>query len=112
MQNNHKPVVLVMMALSLLLGLSLGQNHRQYLRIQQLQASHYDDLVIPTCLLPSALSPLPDEEAVQADVQAAYEALREAAEQIHADRDELLRELHQEVEKLQHLYRNAQDNNL
>ncbi len=113
MQNNHKPVVLVMMVLSLLLGLSLGQNHRQYLRIQQLQASHYDDdLVVPTCLLPNALSPLPDEEAVQADVQAAYEALREAAEQIHADRDELLRELHQEVEKLQHLYQNAQDNNL
>ncbi|HMP15040.1 MAG TPA: hypothetical protein PKD70_14270 [Saprospiraceae bacterium] len=107
MQNNHKPVVLIMMALSLLLGLSLGQNHRQHTRIQQLQAYHYDDLAILTCRLPRAQRPLPDEEEVQADVQAAYEALRAAAEQIHADRDELLRELHQEVEKLQHVYRNG-----
>ncbi len=102
MQNNLKPAMLVIAVLSLLLGLSIGQNHRQYLHIQHLTAASYDDFV-------PAILPFQQrkhgEQAHWPCHQAAYEALQAAKHELYAEREAMLRELHREIAQAQKEWR-------
>ena len=53
MKNHSKTYAKVIFALSLLLGLSLGQIHRQYKHIQELENEHFFDVEVPSVYLHS-----------------------------------------------------------
>lgn len=102
MQNNLKPAMLVIAVLSLLLGLSIGQNHRQYLHIQHLTAASYDNFVPTT--LPFQQRKHGEQVHWQCH-QTVAETLQAAKHELYAERDAMLRELHREIAQAQKEWR-------
>ncbi len=90
MKNNLQAALLVIALLSFLLGLSIGQNHQQHLQLQRLQNAPLQRL--PTFIFPN--------DCRIAACGEDYNALRTAREELLAERDRLLNELHREIDRL------------
>ncbi len=76
----------IIAALSLLLGLSIGQIQRQHRRIQELESSHFSIAIQPP--------PPPD---IHYDIAA---ELRREREQMLLERDQMLDELNREIARV------------
>ncbi len=110
MKNNVHAATLIIAVLSLLLGLSIGQNHRQYLRIQQLQSWAEPDY---SETLDSDFEPMEfrmewhgkcsELNALQQELEARRAELRAAREHLRAERENQLRELHRQIDRMREM---------
>lgn len=105
MQNNRKLAVCIIAALGLLLGLSIGQHHRQYRQIKALeqqldfpilkfQPEHrFNKAKIILIETDAAKAKRAQIEAQRAEIEAIKESMR-------AEREVQLKELHQQIEQV------------
>ncbi len=107
MKNNVHSAVWIIAALSLFLGLSLGQNHRQYLEIQSLESSFNsgfaEDFNLefePMEFRINLNEKCREIHDLQAELRARRDELRAAREHLRAERERELRELHYHIDRI------------
>lgn len=109
MKNNVHSAVWIIAALSLFLGLSLGQNHRQYLEIQSLESSlnsgfaegfKFDFDFEPMEFRMNLNEKCLEIHALQTELRARRDELRAAREHLRAERERELQELHYHIDRI------------
>lgn len=112
MKNNVQSAVWIIAALSLFLGLSLGQNHRQYMKIQNLESSlnsdfaegfNFDFDFEPVEIRIDMNEKCVEIHALQAELEAHRAELRAAREHLRAERERELRELHYQIDRIRNM---------
>ncbi len=113
MQNNIKPAVLVIVVLSLLLGLSIGQHYRQYRQIKALENSILHFSPVQVHLNTNRCNPhfrFHQEEMVakRAEVDAQRAEIEAIKASMRADREAQLKELRQQIERVQEMWKRGE----
>jgi hypothetical protein len=103
MKNNLKTALILITTLSLLLGLSLGQIHRQYRQIQVLQQqSQAFDLEPIYIEIPEWRQNC--RNAIDQELEASRAEIEAAKEMMRMEREAQLRELREQVERVREMW--------
>lgn len=110
MQNSIKPTVLVIIVLSLLLGLSIGQHYRQYRKIQALENGIADfqpmQIHINTNRCQANFRFIQAEmDANRAEIEARRAEIEAIKAKMLAEREAQLKELHQQIEQVRKMWK-------
>lgn len=104
MKNNLKPTLLLIVALSLLLGLSLGQIQRQHRQIQALQ-QHSENAELQSFYIEIPAWKQQYQNAIAQELEASRAEIEAVKEEMRREREEQLRELREQVDHVREMWR-------